>query len=254
MSATVLNDETLNIARPAVIIAAIRSGGTFLTHCLSNHSQIFCDRGEPLHHLSVWCTTITQHRRRLLTALLNQTGYQVSMVRLTYIQALETNIYNWLVEKQPRVIWLYRENLLRQALSVHINLMVRRAGTIDRPQHTFRDVRPVQIAVEPGLFVKYLRGLQEQNLRMKKALDKFERVYPLTYAQVVGGESNTAYQLPMETANPLCKFLDVRCEMMSCDLRPVNPYPLSEMISNWKSVQVAVRQSEYAGLLETETI
>jgi len=39
------NDQTKGMAQGAVIIAAIRSGGTFLTHCLSSHSMIHCDRG-----------------------------------------------------------------------------------------------------------------------------------------------------------------------------------------------------------------
>ena len=51
---TVQNDRTKNLARPAVVIASVRSGGTYLAHCLSNHPQVFCDRGESLHHDSLW--------------------------------------------------------------------------------------------------------------------------------------------------------------------------------------------------------
>jgi hypothetical protein len=176
------------------------------------------------------------------------------MCRLTYTQALDTNVWSWLVENQPSVIWLYRENLLRQAISVHLNIVARRSGSLERPAHTFRDLQPVKIQIDPALFVKYARGLNALNLRVKAELEKFKQVYSLTYAQVVGGESKTAYQLPMKTAKPLCAWLGVRCETMSADLRPVNPYPLWEIISNWKEIETAVSASEFADQLEKESV
>lgn len=245
------NDETRDIARPAIIVAAIRSGGTFLSHCLSNHTQIFCDRSEPLHHRSVWYQGMNPDRQNLLAALLNQTGYLVSMCKLTYIQALEANVMKWLVAKQPMVIWLYRENLLRQAISVHLNWVARRDG-MDHPQHSFRYSKPVKIDVDPGLFLKYMRGLNEQNERMKAALVQYKQVYVLTYADVVGGEGKTTYLLPPKTADDLCKFLGVRSECLSCDLRPINPYPLRELIGNWTEVERAVKASPFADQLEKD--
>lgn len=221
-----------------------------MTHCLSNHTQIFCDRGEPLHHMSVWCTSVTANRQRILNALFNQTGYQISMCRLTYVQALDENIWKYLIVRQPMVIWLHRENLLRQAISVHFNRMDRRAGSISRPAHTFRYVPPARITIDPELFIKYACGLQEQNERMKAALSKFKQVYRLTYADVVGGEGQKGFMLPYATSQPLCKWLGVREESLACDLRPVNPYPLPDLISNWKAVVKAIQASSFAPMLE----
>ena len=68
------NDETKYLARPAVLIASVRSGGTFLAHCLSNHPQIFCDRGESLHYRSLWHTHLTTNRAKLIYCLTHMLG------------------------------------------------------------------------------------------------------------------------------------------------------------------------------------
>jgi len=248
------NDQTKNMATPAIIVAAIRSGGTFLTHCLSNHRQIYCDRAESLHHLSVWCTTLNPDRRHLLAALTNQSGYQVSMCRLTYIQAFHSEIWTWIVKRQPRVIWLYRDNILRQAISVHLNRMVRDAGKIKRPAHTFDDPKPITVKIAPALFLKYCRGLAERNRMAEKRLAKVEHVYRVTYADVIGGENAVADRLPLNTTKTLCEFLGVRYELLKADLRRVNPFPLRELIGNWTEVEAAIRASEFAEMLEDEKL
>jgi hypothetical protein len=251
MTPIIENDATKNMATPAVIIAAIRSGGTFLSHCLSNHTQIHCDRGEPLHHLSVWCLGVTQHRQRLLSVLLNQTGYQVSMVKLTYMQAFQDPIWGWLVKRQPRVIWLRRENVLRQALSVYLASETRQHGSLERPLHTFDEATPFSVTIKPALFMKYCRGLVEQDTRANNHMLKFERVLPLTYADVVGGElEKSAQRLPGKTTAEIASFLGVDIQGLTCSLRRVNPFPLCEMISNWPEVEAAIQASEFAAMLE----
>lgn len=246
------NDQTKNMAQGALIIASIRSGGTFLAHCLSNHSQIYCDRAESLHHLSVWCSTIKPDRRHLLAALLNQSGYQVSMCKLVYTQAFRGEIWEWIIKRQPRVIWLYRENVLRQALSVYLNRQVRQARTLKRPQHTFKATKRVTVEIDPARFVRIARSLASADEQAKEKLAALRDVYRLTYADVVGGEDAVAERLPLKTTKVLCAFLGVPYELLRCDLKRINPYPLHEMIGNWQDVRRAIRKSGFAELLEAE--
>jgi len=245
------NDLTKGVARPAVIIAALRSGGTFLAHCLSNHSQVFCGRGEPLHHLSPWYTELGMNRGRLLRVLLNQTGYQVSMCKLTYMQAFHREIWPDLVRINPLVLWLRRENVVRQAVSLLINHMARK-GLLERPQHTFAAPKKAcAVEISPELVLKTARGLVEWDQDARKRLDALA-VCELTYAEVVGSESKSANRLPTQTGRRISKFLEVRYEALRCDLKRVNPYPLRELLSNWSEVEKAVLGSELAGLLEDE--
>lgn len=243
------NDKTKNTATPFVIIAAVRTGGTFLSHCLSNHTQVYCDRAESLHHLSVWCTTVKGDRRRILAALLNQTGYHASGCKLTYTQAFNDDIWKWLVKKQPKVIWLYRENVLRQAISVHLNRLVRDGAKIKRPAHTFDETGPVSIEISPALFLKYAEGLTKQNKWASERVKNFNDVYQLTYDDLVGEGSAAAEKINTTTAKKICDFLGVRYEPLKCDLKRVNHYPLSQLIKNWPDVEAAIKSSEFAGML-----
>lgn len=245
------NNQMRDMATPVVIVAAIRSGGTFLAHCLSNHPQVFCDRGEPLHHRSVWCNELHPNRRHLLAVLLNQTGYYVSMCKLTYMQAFHRDIWPWLEAHRPRAIWLRRENHVRQAVSVLINKAAR-AGQLKRPQHTFAPTKPVSVELAPALVLKAARGLSAVDRRARKQLAKLGEAYPLTYADVVGGEHMKAERLPTWTAMKLCSWLGVRHTRLYCDLQRVNPYPLRKMLSNWAEVEMMVRESEFADCLEDE--
>ena len=243
------NDPTQNMATPVVIVAAIRSGGTFLAHCLSNHPQIYCDRGEPLHHRSVWCATTKIRRQQLLAVLTNQTGYAASACKLTYMQAFDAEVWGWLEKQQPRVIWLRRGNAVRQAVSVLLNQAARR-GELKLPQHSFEPVAGVRVTLSPGLVVKAARGLTAQDERAWARLAGLPEVLKLTYADVTGGES--AERLPVQTARRVCNYLGVRYEPMGCDLVRVNPLPLREIIGNWKAVRSALMQSEFAADVEDE--
>jgi len=79
------NDPTKRIAKPFIILANVRTGGTFLAHCLSNHPEIHCDRGETIHHGSIWRKRATATPfADLFYLLLRQEGYHASGFRMIY--------------------------------------------------------------------------------------------------------------------------------------------------------------------------
>ena len=241
MGSVVENDETKYSARPAVIVAAVRSGGTFLAHCLSNHPDIFCDRGESLHHTSLWHTHLTADRGKLLYCLTHMQGYRVSMCKLTYQQAFAEWDY---IRRLRLVIWLRREDTIRQAVSLILNDQARR-GRIERPQHTFGRVEPVRVEVGAERLLCVARELMERD---KQAKERLGKLYPLalTYEEVVGSASTLA-----DGANrQICKFLGVRYVALGCDLTRINAQPLAGMITNWEAVRGAIEGSEFAHCLE----
>jgi len=69
---------------------------------------------------------------------------------------------------------------------------------------------------------------------------------------VVGGEDARAERLPLATTKRVCAFLGVDYELLRCELKRVNPFPLHEMIGNWRDVRKAIKESEFADLLEAE--
>jgi len=237
------NDETKHIARPAVIVASIRSGGTFLAHCLSNHPQIFCDRGESLHHTSLWHSHLTTNRAKVLFCLTHMHGYQVSMVKLLYQQAFLVEVWDYI--RELPIIWLRRENTIRQAVSVILNKMARR-GRIEHPQHTFGKVDPVRVELEPQRVLNAARNLLVHDRRAKELLDLLNTL-ELIYEEIVGPGSTLADGV----ARRICEFLGVRSPRcpLSCDLTRINPRPLEEMIRNWDEVRAAIEASEFAACL-----
>jgi len=246
MPKIVENDETKYLARPAVIIASVRSGGTFLAHCLSNHPQIFCDRGESLHYRSLWHTHLTTNRPELLFCLTHMQGYQVSMCKLIYQQALLGEVWPHIAELE-HVIWLRRENTIRQAVS-HVLNQAARQGKIEHPQHTFGRVGTICMELSPDRLLCVARGLLKQDQRVRKRLGALTPL-ALTYEEIVGPASTLADG----AARRICEFLRVRyIPTLACELTRINPQPLAEMITNWEAVRGAIEGSEFAHCLRDE--
>jgi hypothetical protein len=244
------NHPLLNRASAALIIAPVRSGGTFLSHCLSNHPDMYWDRGEPLLKRSNWGPYSQTDRIRLLDVLTNQTGYLVSGCKVTYDQAFQPDVWEWIARRQPYILWLRRENLLRQAVSQVINRRVA-AGELDRPQHSFERLEIEPVEIDPQDIVRYIVhfGRQDKGAgqRLREALPY---VLALTYEAITGNEEAT--EIAPAEAQRICEFLGVEVLPMTTRMIRIHPGPLSAILSNWPEVRGAVRRSEYAYLLEHE--
>ena len=241
------NDATKFIARPAVIITGVRTGGTFLAHCLSNHPDIFCDRAESLHHASIWHLYLTTDHLALLKCLTHMQGYHVSICKLVYSQVFGFDVWTYLVEQQSPVLWLTRDNTIRQAVSVFINRMAR-SGMIDHPQHSFSDVKPIQVELQANDLLSEARELAAIDEQARSELVKMNSVLHLTYEQI----TQSAIGLGPEIGRQICDFLGVRYQAMTCDLKRVNAAPLGQIISNWHAVRPAIEASEFRACLESE--
>jgi len=238
------NDETKYSARPAVIVAAVRSGGTFLAHCLSNHPQIFCDRGESLHYRSLWHTYLIKNRAKLIYCLTHMQGYQVSMCKLIYQQAFLSEVWDYI--REVPIIWLRRENTIRQAVSHILNRMARQ-GKINRPQHTFGRVGAICVELVPKRVLYVARVLLEQDKWIRKRLEPLN-LLALTYEEIAGPSSTLADG----AARKICGFLGVQYVTLACELTRINPQPLAEMIENWDAMRGAIEGSEFAHCLRDE--
>lgn len=245
-SALVENDATKSIAQPAVIITGVRTGGTLLAHCLSNHPDIFCDRAESLHQGSIWHSQLKVGNIELLKCLLHMQGYRISMCKLVYSQVFWLDVWPWLIEQQPRVIWLTRDNTIRQAVSILIN-KVARSGAINHPQHSFDDVTPIQISLQADNLLATARTALDLDNHARNELSKIRAVLHLTYEHMQEEDGLTE-----QVGRTVCEFLGVRYVPMTCELKRINPSPLSEIIANWREVRPAIEASEFRACLESE--
>jgi hypothetical protein len=187
-------------------------------------------------------------RRRLLAALLNQTGYHVSMCKLTYTQAFQRDIWAWLIKRQPLVIWLRRHNVIRQAVSVLINKRAR-DGQLERAQHSFEHGQWGAVELPPNEILKVARGLTKADERASGLIKGMERFFWAIYEEMVDTITGSAESIDPIAGAALCEFLGVSNQELSCSLKRINPWPLEEMLSNWAAVKKAISKSEFAGML-----
>ena len=247
------NDETKHIAQPFIIIAQKRSGGTYLTHCLSNHPQVFCDRGESVHHASVWRRggVPAEGVYRILT---DQEGYRASGFRMVYNQAFDTALWQITQDVRPKVIWLTRNNKLRQAVSIIINQKIRKGKADYFPVHAMRETgKPPQYTIGPHVIISYIERIIAEDRRAIKRISGAQLDYmPLTYTDMVGNEGTTRPCIQAAATLELCEFLGVAKHVLCCELKRVHSHPLRALLSNWNEVEAAIGDTAYSVWLPDE--
>lgn len=236
--------------QPALIIASWRCGGTFLSHCLSNHPDIFCVRGEALHYRNIW-RKMAKNPVNILKCVMGQHHYMVSMGKVSYTQAFDDAVWPYIVEVQPKVIWLRRDNLVRQAVSL-ILVKLYHKGITKKPVHTFENQPPAPVKLKPEVVMDQIESLKRADDRAKKRCEQLKDVLPLTYTDVVGGEMESATHLLPATTITVCEFLGVDPRMLESNLKPVNPYHLSETVKNWGTIKAAIEKTEFAEMVKDE--
>lgn len=247
------NDETKGIALPFVVLAHVRTGGTFCCHALSNHPQIHCDRGESIHHLSVWRKAGIKPGG-ICRLLWNQTGYRASGLRLIYNQAFHKRVWPDIEQVQPHIIHLRRRSLIRQALSQAYQQRVR-AGELEyHPVHSFEERRPPrqEMRVDQAMyFVKKIDkergyGLQRMTVYPGQVLDVF-------YEDMVANTGGSAQRMNPLQAKRICEFLEVDGYIdLRVDLKRDFPVPTSEMFCNWGAIEEALREEGYGDDVDYE--
>ena len=243
----------IKTARPAILIAHTRSGGTFLAHCLSTHPDIFCPRGEPLLPSHSWRQSLPRHvpSSAILGCILHAFHYEVGMCRITYVQA-NTEVCDYLRSVEAKVILLERQNLLRCAVSQTLMNMTSR-GEIEYPLHSVQTVALPGVTLRPLAVLERCRWQAEWQANMRKTSRSLKlRVLRLTYVDIVGGEMVNADRLPLATTERITSFLGVEQYPMLSPLRAVSPRLLRDIVANWDELKAVIQKSEFAHYLEEE--
>ena len=229
----------------AVLIAGVRSGGTFLCTALSNHPQIFCTRGEPAHAKSRWRTAAPDWQARM-ELLWFQQWYEISMFKLTEQQAFWPPGWEFIQQQRPltKIIYLRRENVLQQALSNMINVLKGEGKAQGHETHTFQSLEPPNIKIPPNRLVNVYKASVARTEKALMALNKCNLpILYLTYEQITG-DVDASY-LPEDVSNTICDFFQVNRIKMYSHLKKVHTRPYSETVSNWDEVLDALQSRGY---------
>lgn len=177
--------------------------------------------------------------------------YGAKVCKVIWGKQLTPPVWGWLVENQPKVIWLYRENSIRQATSALFRIMTKQKK-ICVPAHTGETVMPAQAYVDPEQLLNLARAYEQGKGECVARLNVFRKVMSLTYAQMTGGERVSATRIQQPANDALCDFLGVERRDLWCKMVAVNPYRMSEAIVNWDEVRVAIEASDLAHMLGDE--
>lgn len=236
------------VPKPFVVVAGNRTGATFLCHCLSNHPQVFCHRGETMHQGDVWRRSFPRMSpERLLDAMLHQTGYVASGCKLLQEQLLSPKVLGYVTKHQVPILFLVRRSLLSQAVS----LWIVRNKVLGHPLHTTK-VQAKNLSktlIEPSELLLYCKGLvaiEEAAGRQVKQLGL--PVLHLTYEEIVGPKSST--KVPVEVGKRICAFLEVKVRRLSSSVRKVHSADLGEVLTNYEEIRRVFLESEFASRLE----
>lgn len=206
--------------QPAIIIAQSRSGSSFLCHCLDSHYQIGCERGELFSLRYGWQKLGVGHRD-LIVAFWGRLGYRVSMFKVGYKQIrfgyMTAEI---LQEFKPKVIHLYRNNVLNAIISRNLG---ERENELKHPVHTYEPVKQQEVEIDCNTLLDNIEEyLQQIDTTRHQLLDGLE-VLELTYEAIGNNQS----LLPQAIANNICQFLGVAGDMsMFSEMVKVNPAPI----------------------------
>ena len=220
--------DTTGQARPAILIAGPRTGATFLCCCLSNHPQVFCARGEPLHWGSRWLHAVPDWKTRF-DLLMRQPFYEVSMFK-----AMDRNIFGhaevWEFVQQYnpelRILYLERENILYQAASCEINRRHRRGELYSHPTRTFTSVRPRPCKLNPARVLQQYRWIKGDVARNRRCL-----------AETKVPTLHLTYETLTAQSSRICEFLGVRHELLRTGLKKVHVQPYEELVTNWTIIK-----------------
>jgi hypothetical protein len=227
--------------QPAILIAPSRSGSVFLSHCLDSHYQIGCDRGEPFNHRFPWQRLGVPHRD-LAAALWRRQGYRVTMFKVSYRQLKNGFVtLDLLQEFQPKIIHLYRLNVLAAIISAHLTTLSV-AGKIDHPMHTYEPVVQQEVELDCSTLPNDIETYLAKVNRIRNALAEFD-VLELNYEQITKGSTG---RLSKPIANNICKFLGVGKGSMSAELVRLNPNPT---ITNQAEVEATLAETPYRWML-----
>lgn len=228
---------------PYLIVAHVRTGGTFLCHCLDSHPDIYCARTEPLHRLAVWRKAAPELSDvQILRMVLDQPGYLAAACKVTYSQ-LSEEVLAYLADRGGRLI-----HLRRNAMEVVASVMLRqlhKAGGVHYPAHTREQIEPFRVRLHPAVYRDQVRACRLTVEEMEERLRVLGLpLLEVDYGALTGGRDAT--QVPTETAWALCDYLQVERRPLISRLRRVRRWPLDQVIENWEEIRHALEGADEA--------
>jgi len=228
----------------AVIISAQRSGGLFLAGCLSNHPAIICPREEPFKRDAIWQEKLKLTHGELLEFLFNQPFYLVSAIRLTYDQAFNPEIQDFILSRGVKIIHLTRAVLPTVTSTLLAKDEIKRGVA----RHFIPGITPDFDDIEildstPEEVINRIKHLlkQRRNFNERFGVDHFIT----EYERITAGEGGA---IPESEAARICGFLGIYPARMFARNQKMHKRPIESYYKNWSAIKSEILRC-FPGLL-----
>lgn len=231
---------------PGLLVCHTRTGGTFLSHCLDSHPQVFCARVEVLHQGSIIQRTFPGYTPvDYLKPYLLEFGYRAAFVKVVSARERQhRGLLQFVVDNGGRIIHLTRRNVLFAAASNQLRYRGLATFTTGVAEKFAAQIDPAELVRE-----MHWRLDLTQDFR-QRARAAGVPVLELEYADLVGREGADVDRVSPEAAAAICDFLEVRPCSLVTELRRCNRWPLEETVENWDEVGRAVRDAGFGWCLD----
>lgn len=242
--------------RNFVVLAAKRSGSTFLQEALTSHPNIKC-----YDEMFMIKSTKTGKRRGqwLFPYMKKNHGYDVNQYikwvheskpsksvgfRLMYPHNEKWKVLNKLDKKTP-IIHLIRENKLGKMLSSYTKNMF--------------EVKKIHI--DPNQIISGIKQEEKREQEYIKSLENFKNVLTLKYEDIIGrtegdkGEikkfgsfnlkSDMYTYVPMEVCEQICNFLDEEVVELYSNVTKKNSHNPWDYIKNDEEIRNVLKSEDY---------
>lgn len=240
------NDRTKGLAVPFLILAHVRTGGTFAAHALSNHPQVYCDRGETLHHLSAWRKAGIP-AKVIMKVIWSLDGYHAAGFRAIYRQAFHSLIWPVIQEVKPRIIHLTRRNITRQGVSFGYQQMVRQGKLPYYPVHSFEAGIPDPVAATPKIITAFAVRVRNEMEKARSILKNYPgQILEIAYEDMTGEEDAT--HMADDVTIRIENFLGIQPVKLPVFLRKDFDLPMAKWFTNWPDIRKSLKRAGFEGL------
>lgn len=244
-----------NIGQPFIVIADPRSGGSFLSTCVSSHPGVYCSRAEVLHPRDVPREVFpAASNLSIVRAFVEQQGWEACGVKVIY-KHLTKSIVRWMEKEGVKAFQLIRENPIRVALSRAMFRAYKRGGDVYYPIWRYDGGGAEgKVVVDPLSVIAEARKYAADTRHISDVLCAAEiDTMVVRYADMVGGEGQEASGIPSALSYKICDFLGLTSrKTLTTTLRKVGTRHIYQVIANWKQFRERVLNSELAYCLEEE--
>lgn len=217
-----------------VVFGRGRSGSTLLVDLINGHPEVHCV-GEILNRKVFSPASMVRNCSRMHAEPVF--GFKLLSYQLRSVLRVDQpkELLRRLVEEDGyKMIFLTRENLLRQALSTHY--AAHRGGWHDRSEK----VQRTKMTVDIPLLIRHLKEGETLSRFEQEMVADFDHL-PLTYERNLSDEEAQG-----QTINTLCDLLGIESFQASSKLKKIAPKSFDEFIENAEEMVRAIEKTPFA--------